>query len=228
MESLKLSPYRSWWSLGVWRIIGGILSRALLSFSRYWGPRKRRSLVCSKVLGSGLQWLCVDVWTPCVLLPSTASMWPSVIVGNDAKWLFSWMLLQQLEVALFSTIAGAEVLDASNSFELSLTSEAHQDALSQEFEEYWLPQKMKHVNHMSLNSTITRQKCSRVCGCQGVEEASSLILRSWVSRKRANMAGTWEKAVKIYWRSQSYFFWKCHENLPAKGSYLIQTKTYIR
>lgn len=39
------------------------------------------------------------------------------------------------------TIAGAEVLDASNSFELSLTSEAYQDAVSQEFEEYWLPHK---------------------------------------------------------------------------------------
>lgn len=51
------------------------------------------------------------------------------------------MLLWQLEVALLVTIAGDEVLDASNSFELSLTSEAHQDDVSQEFEEYWLPHK---------------------------------------------------------------------------------------
>lgn len=51
------------------------------------------------------------------------------------------MLLWQLEVALLFTIAGDEVLDASNSFELSLTSETHQDAVSQEFEEYRLPHK---------------------------------------------------------------------------------------
>lgn len=51
------------------------------------------------------------------------------------------MLLQQSEVALFLIIADAEVLNASNSFELSLTSEAHQDAVSQEFEEYWLSHK---------------------------------------------------------------------------------------
>lgn len=51
------------------------------------------------------------------------------------------MLLWQSEVALFSTIAGAEVLDASSSFELGLTSEAHQDTVSQELEEYWLPHK---------------------------------------------------------------------------------------
>lgn len=122
-------------------VTGESSNRTLLSISRYPGPRKRRSLVCSKALGSGLQWLRVGVGTPCVLLASTASMWFSVMAGNDAKWLFSWMLLWQSEVALFLTIAGAEVLDASNSFELSLTSEAYQDAVSQEFEEYWLPHK---------------------------------------------------------------------------------------
>lgn len=51
------------------------------------------------------------------------------------------MLLHHSEVALFLTIAGSELLDASNSFELSLTSAAHQDAASQEFEEYWLRSK---------------------------------------------------------------------------------------
>lgn len=64
---------------------------------------------------------------------------------------------------------------------------------------------MKHVSHMSLNSTISRQKYSRICGCQGVEEPISLIMRSWVSRKRANVAGTWGEAVKTHWSSQSYF-----------------------
>lgn len=44
-------------------------------------------------------------------------------------------------MTLFLTIAGSELLDASNSFELSLTSAAHQDAASQEFEEYWLRSK---------------------------------------------------------------------------------------
>lgn len=65
--------------------------------------------------------------------------------------------------------------------------------------------KMKHVNHMSLSSKTTRGKGSRVLDCQGFEKPNSLILRSWVFRKTANMVGTWEKAVKIYWMSQSYF-----------------------
>lgn len=51
------------------------------------------------------------------------------------------MLLQQSEVVLFLTIASAEILDAPSSSELGLTSEAHQDTVSQQFEEYWLPHK---------------------------------------------------------------------------------------
>ena len=141
VESLRASPYRSWCSLGPWRVTGESLNKALLSINRYWGSRKRRSLVCSKMLGSGLWWLCMDVWTLCVLLASTTSTWLSVIVGNDAKWLFSWMLLWQLEVPLFLTVADTEVLDSSNSFELRLTSGAHQDTVSPKFEEYWLPHK---------------------------------------------------------------------------------------
>lgn len=39
------------------------------------------------------------------------------------------------------TIAGAEILNASSISELGLTSEAHQDSVSQQFEEYWLPHK---------------------------------------------------------------------------------------
>lgn len=51
------------------------------------------------------------------------------------------MLLHHSEVALFLTIAGSGLLGASNSFEFCLISVAHQDAATQEFEEYWLPHK---------------------------------------------------------------------------------------
>lgn len=190
---------------------------------------KRRILVCSKVLGSGLQWLCVGVWIPGVHLASTASTWPSLMVGNDAKWLFScWMLLWQSEVALFLTIAGAEVLDVSNSFELSLTSEAHQDTVSQELEEYWLPHKNETCEPYVIKQYNNQAKVQQSLWLSGVEEPSSLILRSWISRKRANMAGAWDKAVKIYWRSQSYFLEMQLKFVSQKGNYLVQTKTYIR
>lgn len=43
---------------------------ALLSISKYCEPRKRRSLVCSEVLASGLQCLCVGERTP------RLSFWP--------------------------------------------------------------------------------------------------------------------------------------------------------
>lgn len=64
---------------------------------------------------------------------------------------------------------------------------------------------IKHVHHMSLSSKITRGKGSRVLDCQRFEKPNSLILRSWLFRKTANMSGTWEKVVRIYWMSQSYF-----------------------
>lgn len=49
------------------------------------------------------------------------------------------MLLHHSEMTLFLTVAGSGLLDASKSFELSRKAVAHQDAATQEFEEYWLP-----------------------------------------------------------------------------------------
>lgn len=80
---------------------------------------------------------------------------------------------------------------------------------------------------MSLNSTISRQKYNRACGCQGVEEPISLIMRSWDFTKRANVAGCETKL----WKSSGaarIILWQCNSNLPAIENCLIQTETYRR
>lgn len=80
---------------------------------------------------------------------------------------------------------------------------------------------------MSLNSTISRQKYNRACGCQGVEEPISLIMRSWDFTKRANVAGCETKLWK-YSGAARIILWQCNLNLPAIGNCLIQTETYRR